>query len=319
MAVILNTLLPTFSIILLGFFACKYQLVKVDDSASLNRYVYYIAFPALLFVVLANASLDKIFHRPFSGAWGGSLLLTFIVTSLLCRYVWRTNVGEMVIAGINTTCSSTGFMGVYIITILFGPSLGNSAAVAPIIATAFIAIVMISFAMVVLESNNNPTKVWHITLNVLRTLSRNPLSLGSVLGVLSAALWTLPTPVTHFLNMVGYSAIPVPLFALGVFFAGINQLELRKNISFVHGLSFIKLIVHPILCGLLVTYIFNLSIQWQMMAIILAALPPATTCFVIAQRYGVATRDTASMSVLSTAYSLITLAVLLPIIGATDL
>ena len=55
---IINTLLPVFLIIALGALLRKTKFVSAEFVAGLNRLVYWVALPCLLFYKLATASYD---------------------------------------------------------------------------------------------------------------------------------------------------------------------------------------------------------------------------------------------------------------------
>lgn len=83
----------------------------------------------------------------------------------------------------------------------------------------------------------------------------------------------------------------------------------------VGWLVLIKLIVHPAMTWLLVTYVFVMPPQWSNAAIILAALPVGALVFVIAQQYDVYVRRASSAIVVSTALSVATISLLLIVLG----
>ena len=304
---LVNTLLPMFGTILLGALAKYLNLLKAEDSATINKFVYFIAFPSLLFVVLARSPIEDIFYWPFINAWGSSLFITFGLTTIIC-ILWKSKLGETALNSLNTTCSNTGFIGVFIIITIYD----QQSAVAAITATAFLVIIVISLVIFLLEQGTEKElTALQISQKIIISLSRNPLMIGATLGIISALLGTLPQPVEKMFDVLGFSAIPLSLFALGSFFAGQKTSDIKQNLSTINLLIFIKLIIHPVIAWILVTYIFSLDPKWAAITIILAPLPPATTCFVLAQRYDTCVSQTASMIILSTLYSIITLPIVL--------
>ena len=76
-----------------------------------------------------------------------------------------------------------------------------------------------------------------------------------------------------------------------------------------------KLVVHPAMTWVLVTYVFDMPPLWSKAAIILAALPVGALVFVIAQQYDVYVRRASTAIVVSTALSVATISLLLIVLG----
>lgn len=314
METLFNTLFPIFGIISLGFLAHKLGLLEQEESVILNKFVYFISFPSLLFVVMAKAPMEQIFYWNFIGAWGLGLLATFLITAIVSAVLWKESLSRLSINCLNTTCSSTAFMGVPLIYIAFG----QEATVAAIIATTFLVAIIISLSIFLIElDQDGNTSAGSIIKNIGVSLARNPLMMGAVLGILCSALFTLPKPVDQLFTMVGNAAIPISLFAIGLFIAGQSLAQIKQSLLQVNVLIFIKLVIHPLITWFLIDQFFTLDPVWSAITIILAGLPPATTCFVIAQRYDISVSETASMTVLSTLYSIVSISLILIMLSIT--
>ncbi|MGH1486482.1 MAG: AEC family transporter [Cellvibrionaceae bacterium] len=307
MEMLINTLFPVFGIILLGYVASKLHLLSPSESAILNKFVYFIAFPSLLFVVMATAPMEKIFYWEFLGAWGLGLGITFLLTTVVSLYIWRDPLPTLSINSLNTTCSSTAFMGVPLLLVAFG----QDAALAAIVATTFLVAIVISLSIFLIELKQVDNSVLLILKKIIVSLSHNPLMIGAVLGILVSASVQLPESVSSLFDLLGKAAIPISLFSIGLFIAGQSVEQIKEGLFKVHVLTFIKLFLHPAITWILIELFFDLNAEWTAITVLLAGLPPATTCFVLAQRYEVGVSTTASMTVISTIYSLFTISVLL--------
>ncbi len=73
--------------------------------------------------------------------------------------------------------------------------------------------------------------------------------------------------------------------------------------------------VHPLVTWLLIVFFFPMDPVWSRATILLAALPPATTCFVIAKRFDAYVGVTSALAVVSTIVSVVTISVLLVLLG----
>ena len=72
MSAIVNVVLPIFGIIASGYLAGRFRLLGDTTSDALNRFVYFVALPALFFVSLARVPLRQSFDFPFLAAYGGA-------------------------------------------------------------------------------------------------------------------------------------------------------------------------------------------------------------------------------------------------------
>lgn len=73
----------------------------------------------------------------------------------------------------------------------------------------------------------------------------------------------------------------------------------------------LKLICHPLLCYVVLSWAGNFSEIWLFSAVLLAALPTATNVFVIAQQYGVWVQRASASILLTTVLSVGTVTALL--------
>ncbi len=81
-SVILEVMLPVFGAILIGFLAARSGLVAGSTATAMNGFVYYIAFPALLFVSLASSSTSDIMHTGFLAVWTAGIGYTYVLSLL---------------------------------------------------------------------------------------------------------------------------------------------------------------------------------------------------------------------------------------------
>jgi malonate transporter len=76
-------------------------------------------------------------------------------------------------------------------------------------------------------------------------------------------------------------------------------------------IAFLKLVLHPLVCYVVLSWIGDFSETWMFSAILLAALPTATNVFVIAQQYGVWVERASASVLLTTLMSVATVTGLL--------
>ena len=73
---IFNVVLPVFAIILTGYACGRFGVLGAASSEAINKFVYYVALPVLLFFSMARVDPQQIFNWPFLGAFAaGSIII----------------------------------------------------------------------------------------------------------------------------------------------------------------------------------------------------------------------------------------------------
>lgn len=310
MDVLISTTLPVFGSILVGYLTSYFGILGQQSGEAINRFVYYVAFPSLLFVVVARTPLEEIFYWPFLSVWVGSLGVTYVITAVISFVFYRDGVGNLAVRSMNTTCSSTAFMGVPLVVTAFG----NEAALPAILATIVIVTVFVSITILLIEADSvskNGAKNTFRAIGV--SLAKNPLMISVVLGVLVTTFGSLPKSIEKLGDVLGSAAIPCSLVSIGIFIAGQSVRGMLKGVTVP---TVIKLTIHPLITWFLIHWVIELKPMWAATALLLSALPPATTCFVIAQRHQVLVLETSGTIWLSTLISVATVSAVLGFVGA---
>ncbi|MEQ9812717.1 MAG: AEC family transporter [Azospirillaceae bacterium] len=308
MSAVINVALPVFAIILIGFVAGKVRLLGATSSEALNKFVYWIALPPLLFLVMARSPIEEIAYWPFIKVYLGSIIIVWILTAILGRVVHGASAGEMTMQGMNASFSNTGYMGIPLFVAAFGEAGLPPASLATVMTGA----VSIAIAVISLELFGTGSKgIVRALRDVGLALVRNPLVVSSALGVFVSAMhWTVPLPIETLFQLLGASASPCALFAIGLFMAG---QAVRRDLVEVGWISIVKLFWQPLICWFLAAAFFPMDPFWLASAIILAALPTGALTFVVAQNYNIYVQRTSAIILVSTVASVPLLSVLLAI------
>src|SRR5919112_95598 len=72
-ALIIDVVLPVFTLVLAGYLAGRLGLLGGASSEALNRFVYWMALPALLFVAMARVPVREVLNVPFLVAFAGGM------------------------------------------------------------------------------------------------------------------------------------------------------------------------------------------------------------------------------------------------------
>ncbi|WP_144113119.1 AEC family transporter [Paraburkholderia sp. BCC1886] len=307
----LEILLPVFGLILAGF-ACRRGGVLGPNSASeLNRFVVWLALPALLFDTMARATWQQLYQPAFVATFSIACVAVFGLI-LAVRLMNGQHLADASVDAIAASYPNTGYIGFPLGVIAFGP-----ASLTPTtIATILVACVLFAMAIVLIEIGLQTERTPHkLGLKVLSSLARNPLIVSPIAGVLFASLHVpLPQSAETFLKLLSGAASPCALVSLGLFLA-----EKRPSAAGASGVSLlltgVKLIGQPALTWWLAERVFHLSPTLVEMAVVLAALPTGTGPFMLAEFYRREAHITSRVILLSTVGSVVTLSLLLLLMG----
>jgi len=305
----INIVLPLFAILLAGYFAGRSGLFGDTSSAVLNRFVFVVSLPALIFVSLSRVTVDQFFNWPFLGTLGGGMLATFLISMAVARFLFPGGLAQLGLHGLTAMYSSTGYIGLPILLIAFG----NEALVPGIIGAVITGAVFLPLAIILAEIGNSE-EGRQFSLTPLINVLRNPIFMATAAGLLvSASGFALPTPVATFCDLLGAAFTPCALFSAGLFMVGCS---IRGDGKEIGWLVFMKLAVHPLITWWLAYWVFELDGILPAVAVIQAALPSGVPVFVLAQQYQTFVARSNAAVVISTALSVVTLSVLLALFVA---
>lgn len=310
--------LPIFALIFAGWLTRRIGVLGAAATTELNRFVVFLALPALLFDVTAHAHWSAIWKPGFIGAFGLSSLAVFALTVLIRRGEGRP-LADAAVDGLNAGYANTGFMGFPLALVAFGPEALAPTTVAAILTVCgvfAVAIVLIETGLrreAAASGRSGPRMpVWR---SVGRSLMRNPLLVAPALGALvpSAGL-TVPESAETFLKLLGGAAAPCALVALGLFLAQTRHAGggQGRTAALLVGL---KLALHPLLAYGLGRYLFDLPPLLLHTAVLMAALPTGTGPFMLAEFYRREADLTATVVLVSTVLAIVTVSAYLTAIA----
>ena len=303
----LEILLPVFGLIFAGFACRRRDLLGPTAASELNRFVVWLALPALLFDTMAHATWHQLDQPAFVATFSLSCAGIFVVI-LAARLLSGRPLADASIDAIAGSYPNTGYIGFPLCLIAFGPS----SLTPTTIATILVACVLFAIAIVLIEVGLQTERAPHrLAFKVVRALARNPLIVSPIVGVLVASAHvTLPPSAETFLKLLSGAASPCALVSLGLFLA-----EKRPAASNGSGTSLLltgtKLLLQPALTWWHAARVFSLPATLVDMAVVLAALPTGTGPFMLAEFYRREAHITSRTILLSTLGSLVTLSLLL--------
>jgi malonate transporter len=304
LSVIVNAVFPLFALILLGYVCARKRLLGPGAVDSLNKFVVWLALPALLFQAMAKITWNQVNQPGFVAASSLAIAVVFLVSYAMDRQR-RGRLADASIEGLAASYSNAGFMGIPLCLMLFGV-----ARLPPVIITTLLtACVLFAFSIVLIEIDllGSPN-VLSTVRKVAVSLLRNPLVAAPLLGTLVAILeWPLPYAVEQFTSLLGAAASPCALITIGLFLA---QGQPTEHHGAVWRIVALKLLLHPLIAFALVYWVFDMPPLWATTAVLLAALPVGTGPFMLAKLYEREPAITSRAILISTVLSLATVSVL---------
>lgn len=309
MSEIATIILPFLGLIAFGFVAGKVMKLPAQGVSGLNLFVYYFALPAWFFQLVAETPFGSLAHWSFIVTTTFATYIAFAIAFSFGALINRGNVPEATIQGLIGSYANTGYMAPALTVAAFG-----SAAAAP---TALIfafdnALLFATVPLMMALGGTTRADGNSMAKAIARRIALHPFILATFAGLaLSATGLSLPGPVDGVLTALRSAAAPVALFAVG---AGLAQLPIGKVKLEVPVLLIVKLIVHPLVVYLLLSWLGGFDAIWVYTAVLVAALPSAANVIAIARQYDTY-EDQARASVLyGTAASIVTVTVILTLL-----
>jgi len=273
----LNATIPIFLMMLLGMLFRKLGWMDEVFAAKMNKFVFLIPLPVLLFEELATVDFSEVWDIKF-------IIFCFVVTAIsitistLISLLWkdRSIKGEFIQS---TYRSSAALLGIAFIQNIYG-----TAGMAPLMIIGSVplynvmAVVVLSFFK---PGNNSFDKA--LVKRTLKGIVTNPIILGIVAGLVWSALKIpMPAILNKVVSSVGATATPMGLMSMGATF------ELKKATSKMKPTLvavFMKLVGF---CAIFLPIAAALGFRNEQMIAILVMLGSATTvsCFVMARNMG---------------------------------
>ena len=298
-----NHVLPVFAIVAIGFAAGWTKLFDTTAATALNRFVFYIALPALLFRLISAAPVDR-FEWELLLAYLIAEIAAYAVGFAIARFGFRRPRVESLLLGMSAAYVNHVFLVLPIARQLFG-----DVAALPIVAIITIdSIVVLAGTVLILDGTSGQAKGVSVRRQFL-LVARNPQIIGITAGVVAnLAAVDLTGGVDFFLRFLGETAAPCALFALGVIL--ISQKD-EVHALLPIAMSGLKLIAMPAAAWVLIAATFHVSPEWADPAMLVAAGPAGMMPFVLAVQYDVPVAAIARTILISTLASLLTLSAII--------
>lgn len=262
-------LIPDFALILFGYLLNRGTDWGRGFWGGLEKLIYYVLFPALLFNSIARTHIDFVAAAP--------ALKTAVVTVLvgiclgwLAKPLFKRD-DKTFASGFQTAFRFNSYVGLAVAGRLHGEA--GIAAFGIIIG---LVVPVCNIAAVWALAKHNDSSLW-------KELLQNPLILATVGGVLfSISGLPLPEVVQMLISRMGAASLACGLLCVG---AALVLHGVGKNAGLIAYFTAVKLIALP-LATIVTARALGVTGIFFEMVVLFSALPTATSAYVLAVRMG---------------------------------
>ncbi len=262
-------LLPDFLLIAAGWAICRWTALNRPVWDGAERLVYYLLFPALLFNSIVRNPLQPASMAQLAGSG-----IAVVATGIVLAYALRR------VPGVDPMLHASGAQTAFRFNSYVGLALAERIAGTP--GVAWVAL-LVSLCVPIC----NIAAVWPLARHgghgYGRELLRNPLIVSTLAGLAFNLLGLrLPELVSITLGRIGAAALPLGLMAVG---AGLSFGALREAPRLATALMTIRHVLLPAV-AIAIVVALELPAPQQAIVVAFAALPTASTAYVLAARLG---------------------------------
>ncbi len=332
---VLFGVLPLFFVMIVGYAASYAPKFPSSVEPALNVFVFYVALPALLYKVVAQADASGGVPMDFLGAAAGAALVFALFSWAVFRYVLRLENSQSLAGMLTTSFGNVSYLGIPVILGVMGPQAGLAAGMGQLVHNVIFMVGFPILAQIVLPSaggrGHRPSGA-RMMRTVRNALLYSPVTWSMLIGgaVLVFSL-DVPKPLDDTVDLLAGAAAPGALFVIGMSLRrtiersvrrkpaatkpavteGLVKSKVRGSKTALGVMVLGKLLALPLLTVLcLELFAPQLPDIWFNTAVLMAAMPTSATAYIMAQNDTGDGEPTAMAIVITCILSLVALPVL---------
>ena len=249
--IIIDTLFPIIAMMALGYFLKRFGMTSAEFLKTLDKLVYYIFFPGMLFWKTAVSSGTDSSYLGFIAA---GLLAIFAVSGLSLFYVRKTNMPDVGVGSFFQACFRFNtYIGMAIVLSVLGDE--GIKLFSIFIGCVIPVLNVMAVSVLIWYSGQTLSRAQRVKY-LVRALISNPLIIGCAAGMLvSETGYQMPAFINNFFALMSSMSLPLALISMGgiLTFSGVSQ-------HWQNGLaaSVLKLVVLPVI-GFVMLKLFGVS------------------------------------------------------------
>lgn len=261
----------------IGYVLGRIKFFTLQSNAMLSSFIVKVALPAVIISSMCMPLTKDVFKRALI-----LLGLSVLVYTIILIVAWKVprfmtgNEMQQGILSFSIMFSNCAFMGFPVL----GALLGSEAIFYVAIYNIIFNILVYTLGIKFLERGKNQKNAFDIKLLI------NPGIIASFIGlVIFFGGITLPTVVSGTIDSVASICTPLSMLVTG---AMLSQMPIKEVFAErkIYVLSFIRLILLPLMIFILTKYILNLQDDWLIIIpVVVAGMPVASNAAMMASAY----------------------------------
>ena len=287
-ATLVQTVIPVFSIIVVGYVIGKIKKADVQPFIDL---IVYIAGPCLIFASISRSDINL---TDFTTIAGTALAIVLIMTSI-AFLIFKLTKSDKIGLYLPLVFGNTSYLGYPVALFAFG-MVGLSRAV---VFDMINSLVIFSLGIYIVQRKNE-----------IREAFKIPLLYAVIIGLV-VNLLSIPVPDLIFtpIEMIGMITIPLALLVLGY-----KLTEIKITAAKVAVLASVFRILGGFLVALAILELFAIEGMVKDIILLQAAMPSAVMGMILAAKYDRDASLVASVVLITTVLSLISIPLILAIL-----
>jgi len=303
---IINTLVPIFLLILLGYFFKRIRFPDENFWKHLDKFNYFVLFPSLLIYKLSTADIRNITSFDFIIV---TLLSLTLISILLIVVNKQLKFGNSAFTSIYQGAIR---FNTYVFLALSDAMLSTEGFVLAMLLITFMIPVINVFCISIFSAYVPKNKITVIAF--IKSILRNPLILSCIFaGTFNLLGFTFPDLIKNTLSIMSSAALPLGLLSVGV---GLHLSEIRDTKMAMIVSSFAKLLVLPLIM-FVIGRLFGLENDKMILLILFASMPTASSAYVLARELGGDLKLISSIISIQTILSIFTISIIIWLLDLT--
>jgi len=307
---IFDVVAPVFLVIGAGYLAVSRGLFADQMVDGLMKFAIQFAIPCLLFRATSTMDLGTAYDWRLMGAFYLGSTLSFVIATLVSRFVFGRQPGEAVAVGFGALFSNLVLLGLPISQRAWGVDTDAMAAAYAIVSVHAPYCYLLGItSMELLRADGRSLR--DTASVVVRAMFRNSLMIGIALGfIVNLGDVTLPGVLVSSVDIMTRAALPAALFALG---GTLTRYALKASVAEAGSISALSLILHPGI-SFAVCRLLDVPDPLTRAVVLMAAMAPGVNSYLFAGMYQRGQGAAASTVLLGTAASIVSVSVWLGIL-----
>ncbi|MGW3071858.1 MULTISPECIES: AEC family transporter [unclassified Kitasatospora] len=295
---LLSAFAPIWALTGVGYVVGRTGLLGPQAETVLNRFVFHVAMPAALFLMISRTPLDRFANASMLAFTAGTVVA--IGLGLLAgRLLFHRKPGELAVGAMASGYVNSANLGIPVTMQV----LGDASFVAPVV--LFQILVVTPAVLAVLDGGAAGRRAL-LTLPV-----RNPILLATALGALASATGAhLPAELNRSCELLGGAGVPTALVTLGISLHNRPPVDSRPRRTEVGLTVVLKTLVQPLVALTVAGPLLHLPAHQLLTVVLFSALPTAQNVYTYAREYRQGTALARDAVLWSTLLSMATLSVI---------